>query len=231
MSRKTLTYRRAGKLDTTTMILVGVAAVATVACVLAFSPWVRGGDVADGATSDRIDSLKKLGAADSDVIANTAVNDPDARVRLVAFRRLDQFVNPAVRDAIEKGMTDQDAKVRAAAAIALGKFADGEAIRKLDGVVSDSGQDERVRLAAVRGLKRCNSRGAEDVLSRTMQRNDSWRVKQKALVILFEGKGITFNPPPDPRKKTSWNAQVQDALNHIKARRHREDHGIRDTLK
>lgn len=203
-------------------ILAAVAALIVVAgavglCVSRGSATVEG-----GTPEERIESISRLAAEGEPgagkAIAEAAVGDRDPQVRCVALVSLRRYARPEIRAAIEQGTRDEVSRVRAAAAMTLGKYADGAAVERL-GEILETDQDDEVRLAAARGLARCNSRKGDDLLVSAMRGNSSPGVQKRALELLLEGTGVCLAPEPDPHDAGVWARHVLRVLRHMKATR------------
>ncbi len=210
--------------------LVAVATVIVVAAVVGLWAWSRDATVSGETSAERIESITRLaaegGAGAGKAIAGAAVGDSDPQVRCVAFVSLRTYASPAVRDAVEKGTRDEVPKVRAAAAMTLGEYADGAAATRL-GEVLLTDPDEGVRLAAARGLARCDSDQADDLLASAMKANTSAAVQERALKLLLEGTGVKLTPEPDPKDAALWARHVRNVMRHIEATRANEPLGRR----
>ena len=198
-----------------TALIVVVGAVEL--CVLRGSATVEG-----GTPEERIESIFRLEAGREPgagkAIAEAAVRDRDPQVRCVALLSLRRHARPEMRAAIEQGTRDEVSRVRAAAAMTLGKYADGAAVERL-GEILETDQDDEVRLAAARGLARCNSRKGDDLLVSAMKGNSSQAVQKRALELLLEGTGVSLTPEPDPRDAGIWARHIERVLRHVNAAR------------
>jgi len=185
---------------------------------------VSGRDVTiDGDTAgERIESISRIAAAKGNgagrAIAGAARDDRDAKVRCVAQMALRRYARPEIRATVEQGTRDEVSTVRAAAARTLGEYADARAVERLGELLSRDQSDE-VRLAAARGLARCNSPAADDVLVSAMRGNSSTAVQTRALTLLLEGTGVRLTPKPDPKDAAVWGRHVQRVLKHVKSTR------------
>lgn len=206
--------------------IVGALAAVILIAVLAVR-FFGGGlpDPSSGDVSQRITVICEMASDGSSgsvkAIADAAVGDRDPQVRCVALLSLRRYARPEFRAAIEQGTKDEVAKVRAAAAMTLGKYADVAAVERL-GEILETDQDDEVRLAAARGLARCNLRKSEDLLVSAMKGNSSQAVQKRALKLLLEGTGVSLAPEPDPRDAAVWARHVLKVLRHVKATRDSE---------
>ena len=177
--------------------------------------WVLGLDrakVAGGTPDERIASICRLaderpwGAAGA--IA-AAAGDPHPAVRQAVMVALSKFVDDAAyRPAVEAGVADEDATVRAAAAATLGLYADGPAVDRL-GALLKGDPSERGRLAATRGLARTRRPRAIVLLVKAMETNESPNVRYRAMEVLMAHLGLSFDVSPDPRDPVVWSRAVR----------------------
>ncbi|MCP4378636.1 MAG: HEAT repeat domain-containing protein, partial [bacterium] len=138
------------------------------------------------------------------------------KVRCIAILSLRKHARPEIRSTIEAGTKDKVPMVRAAAALTLGKYADGAAVKRL-GDLLQTDQDEAVRLAAARGLARCKSRESRGLLVSAMKKNDNQEVQKQSLKLLLEGTGVSLAPDPNPRDKKLWARHVEKVMRYVNA--------------
>jgi len=205
-----------------TRTLAVMAALIAAAVVAGLWVWPRDPKVTGSTSAERIESITRLAAERAPgagkAIAGAATGDPDPQVRCVALVSLRKYAGPEARPAVEQGMSDNVPKVRAAAARALGMYADSAAAKRL-GDVLQTDRDEEVRLAAARGLARCNSDEADDLLVSAMKTNNSPAVQKRALKLLLEGTGVRLTPEPDPANAEAWAGHLRNVLSHIEVTR------------
>lgn len=222
MAQEPLFIGRGDKSGVRPWILVAAALLVVGAGVVGLCVSGRNATIAGQTPEERIESISRLAAEQAPgagkAIAGAASDDRDARVRCVALMALRKYARPETRGAIEQGTRDDVSKVRAAAAGTLGMYADAQAVERLGELLASDHADE-VRLAAARGLARCNSRKADDLLVSAMRGNSSPVVQKRALTLLLEGTGVHLTPEPDPNNAAVWGRQVQKVLRHIQATR------------
>lgn len=225
MSWKPLLIGSGDKSGRMVWILAAAAVLIVAVGAVGMFVWRPAPTVGGQTPAERIESISRLVAerapGTGKAIAAIAVGDSDPRVRCAALVGLRTYARPEIRAAVEQGTKDEVSRVRAAAALTLGKYTDGAAAERLGEMLARD-RDDEVRLAAARGLARCNSRKADDLLVAAMKGNSSPAVRKRALELLLEGTGVTLMPEPDPHNAGVWGRHVRRVLRHINATRANE---------
>ncbi len=104
-------------------------------------------------------------SVDPDILAE--LEDPDVGIRIEAVRKLSRLNGAVVVDALAGVLrSDEDSRVRARAATALGGFADERAVPALETAVGDETQS--VRIQALRALGRVGGDRATRILGEVL---------------------------------------------------------------
>ena len=222
MVSKSLLIGRGGRFRRRGWILAAGGVLVLVVVVVSLCVSGRSATVDGRPPAERIESISRLAAEQpsgaGEAISRAAIGDRDARVRCAALAALRTCAQAESRTAVEQGTRDEVSRVRAAAALTLGAYADGAAVGRLGEMLAGD-RDDEVRLAAARGLARCNSRQADDLLVAAMRGNSSPAVQKRSLLLLLEGTGVRLVPEPDPRDAAVWARHVGRVLRHVSATR------------
>lgn len=183
---------------------IGIALVAVAAILWGGWLWSGSAKVVGDTPEQRIASICKLadkqarGAANA--IAVAAADDPDPMVRRAALFTLERFVAPKYRPVVESALTDDDERVRAAAAATLGSFDDDAAADRLQELGAKD-PSAAVRLAVVDGLEKNTAYKAIVHLVRAMENSKDQNVRLRALHALARRCGLPRRSvmPDDPK--------------------------------
>lgn len=193
------------------LVLAFVACVAGTAIALYVS---QGADVAGEAPGDRTAAIRRIAARRPPGARKAlarAVSDPSPKVRREAHAALTHFIDredPADREVVEQGTRDADGSVRAVAADTLGLFRDGLAADVLVRLIQTD-PDKRVRLAAVRGLAKCDDPRSIAFLLETAEEASSRDVRHEAMRFLMRQFGGNLRSSRDPRNVPAWKDMIQ----------------------
>jgi len=127
---------------------------------------------------------------------------------------LRKFARPEIRASIEQGTSDDAPRVRAAAAVTLGKYADSKAESRL-GELLKADKDDEVRLAAALALSRYKTIKSTNMLVSAMKSNSSQAVKKQSLLLLLRGTGVSLTPEPDPRNAKLWARHMKKVMRYV----------------
>ena len=194
----------------------GAVAAVVVLAVLAGVYFTGGSpDVSSGPPSERIAAIHKIavnGSSDAGETLARAAADPSPQVRREALAGLSHFLKPAHREIIRKRTKDADAGVRAIAADTLGlyakKYADKTATTDLIEIVKKE-PEENVRLAALRGLVRCDEPKAIVALLDRAEHGATREIKLVAMKGLLRKLGVRMSRDRDPKDAPGWRDLIQ----------------------
>jgi len=186
------------------LVCAGLVAIAMFAAARA--------EVSGESPDERLASVRSIAArrpsGAADALARAAANDTSARVREAALAGLTHCLEPKHRSVVEDGTRDADAGVRAIAADTLGLYADSPSADVLIKLIQND-PDERVRLAACRGLARCDDPRSIVVLLETADKSKRKGIRlqaMKSLLVKFKGK---LSEKRDPGNEAVWRDLVQ----------------------
>jgi hypothetical protein len=176
----------------------------------------------EGATpQQRVEAVHRIAArrpnGSDEVLARAAGADSSPMVRRAAIAALSGAIKADHRPVIERGTRDADRRVRAVAADTLGLFGDGASANVLIELIR-SDPDVEVRMAALRGLSKCDGPLSTVVLLQTAEKADNRNVRLQAMKALFwkiKGNIRAMRNPDDGRM---WRDLIQ---------RLKRDHRIR----
>jgi HEAT repeat protein len=161
-------------------------------------------------------------------------DEQTAAARVDAVCRLADDRSEGAAEAIAAAAGDEDASVRRAAMVALGKIGAGEhrsvieaGARDVDptvracaaaalgrladddavvllGDILTGETDEQIRVAAVTGLALAGLDRAIVLLVEAAEKDSSHRVKLRAMAVLTHRYGIRFHDPPSPADTDAW---------------------------
>lgn len=130
-------------------------------------------------------ALADRGVPDAAPLAAAALDDPDGFVRATAARILGEVGDASHVESLARHLrSDSDPIARQRAAESLTQLGGEVAIAALIEGLSDP--MERVRLAAVQGLREYDTRRALEQLSALLLEDDSWEVRSQAAAALGE---------------------------------------------
>jgi HEAT repeat protein len=138
--------------------------------------------IAQGFYETRWQSLYGLGYTGKEragKIIETALADPDARIRAVATRSLGVLENPAYIDSVRAMLFDEAAEVRWMAARVLGRLQAANSIDALIEMLDDT--NAQVRLESALSLGYLDARAAKQKLAELAERDPDQRVSEAAI--------------------------------------------------
>ncbi len=193
-------------------IVVLIVAGAATAALFAAGYWMSRARIEGDSPRERIASICRI-AADRPpragaALARAAVEETDAEVRRAAAVALGQFLCPECRSAVERAASDASARVRQAGAETLSLYRDGRAADVLVKLAGSDG-DVGVRLAALRGLGRCDDPRSFVVLLDVAERGDTMEMQRQAMRALAGKVGARLDGRRDPRNPPGWRDLLQ----------------------
>ena len=205
--------RISGKVIVGIVVIVILLVLITIQFFGTGDPDPSAGDVPQRITA--INEIASNGSTDAgEKIALAGIKDPSPRVRCAAMVSLRKFAIPKIRTAIEQGTQDDVARVRAAAAVTLGKYNDKKAVKRLAELLTDD-KDDEVRLAAALALARQKSRESTEKLVSAMKSNSSPAVQKQSLLLILQGTGVKLSPEPDPRNAKLWARHKMQVMRYV----------------
>ena len=209
------------------VIVTGLA----LALLLGLLLWFLGGDVAkasrlagSGDAAERLEAIELLRGKHNDTareILARLSKDKDLRVSLAAIRALGRDTCQQNRDVLAGLCKEADrARVRGAAAAALGQFKDAPAAELVAVLRSD--KDPIARAGAAEGLYHLRDRSAAADLLAAMD-DDDLTVRRWATKAFYRTVGLAFlYRPTDPRpKRRAAIAQIRSTLKWLKTHKER----------
>lgn len=188
------------------LVVVLCAGAAAVALYTAASAEVTG-----DTPEERAESVRHI-AANRPPGAHRAISraaaDRSPKVRMAAMASLTHFIEDEDRPVVEKGTKDKDAGVRAVSAETLGQFGDSAAADVLIELIRGDGS-ERVRMAALRGLVKCDDPRSVVVLLETAEEDKSVSIKRQAMKCMLWKFDGNVRRTRDPRDERMWRDLIQ----------------------
>ncbi len=169
------------------------------------------GDVADASEGDRVAAVSRLAASRSGGSASAlerAADSDNVSVRRAAIAGLAHHARPSSREVVVRATKDDNASVRAVAADTLGQYKDARAADVLVKMIAKD-PAESARLAAIRGLAKCDDPRAIVTLLELADSGESRAVRLQAMRFLvwkFKGNVRALRNPDD---EAMWKDLIQ----------------------
>ena len=184
----------------TRLVVLVIIAVALVVLVVAGRLTGRA-KVTGDKPAERIASIGVLADSEpwgaAEALAAAATDDQDAEVRRAAVIAMRKFI-PDHRETVTAATSDRSPRVRSAAAMTLGRLADGPTAERLGEMINDDNEEDAVRAAAVAGLVGNDSPEATVLLVGAMESHALDDIRDGAAAVLIRKFGLVrVKPVPE----------------------------------
>jgi hypothetical protein len=185
------------------LLCAGAAAIALYA--------TTGAEVSGETPEERAASVRRI-VADRPPGARRALGraagEKSPEVRKAAMAGLAHFLEEEDRSLVEGGTKDKDAGVREVSAETLGQFRDSPAADVLIRLIRED-PSERVRMAALRGLAKCDDPRSIVVLLETADKDPSKPIKLQAMKCMLWKFRANLRRTRDPANEALWRDLIQ----------------------